>query len=116
MLNNLLFNLPNITSEELTFLKDIADELTEEQQNTFVRVYSQKRRNPQHLLLFALLGFFGFAGIQRFVTNQIGMGLVYILTAGLCFIGTLVDIINYKSLANQYNKTMAAESFSLVKL
>ncbi len=115
MLNNLLFNLPNITSEELTFLKDITDQLTEQEQNLFVTIYKQKRRDPQHLLFFALAGFFGVAGIQRFVTNQIGMGLLYFLTAGLCFLGTIVDLINFKNLANNYNKTMALDSLKLIK-
>ena len=115
MLNNLLFNLPNITIEELTFLKDITHKLTQQDKNLFVTIYTQKRRNPQHLLFFALLGFFGVAGIQRFVTNQIGMGLLYFLTAGLCFLGTIVDLINYKSLANDYNKTMALDSLKLIK-
>lgn len=116
MQNNYYYDLPNISTEELTFLYDLTTDLSEEQQKAFVMVYSGKRRDPQHLLLFAIVGFFGVAGIQRFVTNQIGMGILYFFTAGLCFIGTIVDLINYKSLANEYNQTMANESMQFIKI
>jgi TM2 domain-containing membrane protein YozV len=107
---NYLFNFSNITVEEMMYLKELIANLNEEEQKTFAMIYSGKRRDPQHLLLFAILGFFGVAGVQRFVTNQIGMGILYFLTAGLCFIGTIIDLVNYKNLANEYNHKMAIES------
>jgi quinol-cytochrome oxidoreductase complex cytochrome b subunit len=54
--------------------------------------------------------------VQRFMTDQIGMGIVYFFTAGFCFIGTIVDLINYKSMANEYNQKMAFESFNIAKM
>jgi TM2 domain-containing membrane protein YozV len=113
---NYLFNFSNITVEEMIYLKELIVNLTEEEQKTFAMIYSGKRRDPQHLLLFTLLGFFGVAGLQRFVTNQIGLGVLYFFTAGLCFIGTIVDLINYKSLANEYNHKMALESRRFLEL
>jgi TM2 domain-containing membrane protein YozV len=107
---NYLFNFSNITVEEMMYLKELITNLNEEEQKTFAMIYSGKRRDPQHLLLFTILGFFGVAGVQRFVTNQIGMGIVYFLTAGFCFIGTIIDLVNYKSLANEYNHKMALET------
>jgi TM2 domain-containing membrane protein YozV len=79
-------------------------------------VYASKRRNPQDILLATLAGFLGVSGIQRFMTDQIGMGIVYFFTAGFCFIGTIVDLINYKSIANEYNQKMAFESFNIAKM
>jgi len=58
----------------------------------------------------------GFAGIQRFMVGQIGMGILYFFTGGLCFIGTIVDLVNHKSLANDYNRQMAYESYQMVKM
>lgn len=110
MNNQYYYSLPNISTTEIAFLQQITQNLDEEGQKRFIMFYSGKRRDPQHLLLFTLLGFLGFAGIQRFVTNQIGMGIVYFLTAGLCFIGTIIDLINYKSMADEYNHKMAIES------
>ena len=54
------------------------------------------------ILVTTILGFFGVAGVQRFLTGQIGMGLLYFFTAGLCFIGTIIDLINHKRLTYVY--------------
>lgn len=116
MNTNYLFNFPNATVEEMMYLKELTNTLDEDQQKSFAMIYSGKRRDPQHILLFTLLGFFGIAGIQRFVTNQAGLGILYFFTAGLCFIGTIVDIINYKNLANEYNNKMALESRSFMEM
>ena len=116
MQNNLYYDLPNITVEELSFLNDTTTNLTDDQQKTFIMIYTGKRRDPQHILLFTVIGFFGVAGVQRFVTNQIGMGILYFFTAGLCFIGTIVDLINYRSLANEYNRTIANESLQFIRI
>jgi TM2 domain-containing membrane protein YozV len=110
MNDNFLFHLSNITTEEMIFVKEIIKDLNEDQKRNFAMIYSGKRRDPQHILIFTILGFLGIAGIQRFVTNQMGMGILYFFTAGLCFIGTIVDLVNYKSLANEYNHKMAMES------
>lgn len=114
MINDNFFYLSNVTDQELIFLKDITKNMGEEQRKSFSVVYNGKRRDPQHILLFTLLGFFGAAGIQRFLTNQIALGILYFFTVGLCFIGTIVDLINYKSLANEYNYKMALESARFV--
>jgi hypothetical protein len=37
------------------------------------------------------------------------MGILYLLTGGLCLIGTIVDLINYKNLAFEYNQKVAQE-------
>ncbi|MEO5910035.1 MAG: TM2 domain-containing protein [Pelobium sp.] len=111
-----LYSLSNITPEEMMFIKEISQNLSDEQKNRFLMVYSGKRRDPQHILFAGLLGFIVVAGVQRFATNQIGMGILYLFTGGLCFIGTIVDLINYKNLANEYNHKMAMESRSFMEM
>ncbi|NHA07812.1 TM2 domain-containing protein [Mucilaginibacter sp. HC2] len=105
-----------MTTEEFAVLQQATASLTENQQRYFINIYGGKRRNPQDIMLATLLGFVGVSGVQRFMTDQIGMGLVYFFTAGFCFIGTIVDLINYKSIANDYNKEMAFESFNIAKM
>ncbi|MGN8068078.1 TM2 domain-containing protein [Mucilaginibacter sp. SG564] len=105
-----------ITPEEFSFLQQALASLTEDQQRYFIGIYGNKRRNPQDILLATLLGFLGVSGVQRFMTDQIGMGLVYFFTGGFCLIGTVVDLINYKNIATDYNKQMAIESFNIAKM
>lgn len=116
MINNIIYDLPNITAEELTFLKDSTDDLSQEDQKKFILLYKAKRRNPHLILFFTLFGFLGFAGIHRFATNKWFLGLLYLFTAGFFFIGTIIDIIGYKNITNRYNRKMAKESLYFLSL
>jgi len=108
-MNTLLKYLPEIEGDEMFYLNDLLKNYTEEQIRDFSFMYRSRRRDPKIILLTALVGFLGFAGIQRFLTDQIGMGILYFFTAGLCFIGTIVDLVNYRSLAFNYNRKVAYE-------
>jgi hypothetical protein len=44
------------------------------------------------------------------------MGILYLFTGGLCAIGTIVDLINNRSLALDYNKQAAYESYHIAKM
>ena len=66
-------------------------------------------------MILTLLGLLGIAGIQRFILDQIGMGILYFLTAGLCLLGTIIDLVNYRKLAFEYNSRQAQQVASLVK-
>ena len=116
MQQNPFFALPGITPEELAYLQQATAGLTEEQLNNFRFIYQGKRRSANDILLFTLLGFVGVSGVQRFVVGQIGMGILYLLTGGFCLIGTIVDLINHKNIANDYNKDMAYETMQIVKM
>lgn len=114
-LPNFLYGIKGITPEELQFLTQLLNGMTDEQVQRFVMIYSGKRFSTDTILLFTLLGFVGISGVQRFATRQIGMGILYFFTAGLCFIGTIVDLINYRSMANDFNQTIAVECVQMVK-
>ena len=110
------YSLPGMDYDEFMMLKQSISELTEEQQKQFVMIYQSRRRDPQIILLATLAGFLGFAGLQRFLTNQIGIGILYFFTAGLCLIGTIVDLINYKQLALDYNRAAMFQSLHFAKM
>ena len=79
-------------------------------------IYRSKRKDPQLILILCLLGLVGFAGIHRIVIGNIRMGILYFFTAGLCFIGTIVDIINHKELALEYNAKMITETLAMLDM
>jgi len=113
---NPYMGLPGITPEELSFLQQATAELTENQQKYFYMTYTNKRKSPQDVMIFCIVGLCLVPGLQRFMVGQIGMGLLYLFTVGLCFVGSIVDLINHKSLALEYNKTVAYESFQIAKM
>jgi TM2 domain-containing membrane protein YozV len=106
--------LPELSGEELIYVQRIISEWDDEKAKTFATVYRARRKDPQMILILALLGFVGFAGIHRMVTNQVGMGILYLLTVGLCFIGTIVDLVNYQKLAFEFNRVCADEAASMM--
>ncbi|WP_257669595.1 TM2 domain-containing protein [Parapedobacter tibetensis] len=111
---NILMGIQGITPEELMYLQQATASLNDDQLKNFVFLYSGKRKNAQDIMLFTLLGFLGFAGIQRFVLNQVGMGIIYFLTIGFCWIGTIVDLINHKSMTDEYNQRVTRECMHMV--
>ena len=103
-----LRHLYDVTPEELITINARTKNFTDEELSQFCVIYRSKRKDPQLILILCLLGLVGIAGLQRFIIGHIGMGILYFFTAGLCFIGTIVDIINHKKLALEYNKIAKA--------
>lgn len=116
MFDQNFMSLPGITPQEYSYLQQATQGLNEQQLRTFLMIYSGKRKNPSDILLLTLLGFIWIAGVQRFVIGQIGMGILYLLTGGLCFIGTIVDLINHKQLTFEHNQRMVFESMQMVRM
>lgn len=108
--------IPGVEPEEMMFLNNYTQELSENQFKNFVMIYNGKRKDAQTILILTLVGVLGIAGIQRFLVNQIGMGILYLLTCGLCMIGTIIDAVNHKKLANEFNQKMAMESVQMAKM
>ncbi len=106
----------DMTMEEYDFLHHASAGLTENQMQTFMLVYNSRRKNPNDILLVTLLGFLGFAGIQRFMTGQIFLGILYFITGGFFGIGTLIDLFSYKSITNDYNRHLAYECYQVAKM
>lgn len=115
MNSNYFLALPGVDNTELQFLQNLMAGMTEPQQQQFMGIYGARRKDPQTILLLSLLGLVVIAGIHRFVLEQIGMGILYFFTGGLCLVGTIVDAINYKSLTWEFNQKKALESAQIAK-
>jgi len=113
-MSKLAFLIPNAEFDELNYINELVKDMSEEQTKQFASLYNARRKDPQIILLLALIGFLGVAGVQRFVIDQIGMGLLYLFTGGICLIGTIVDIISYKRLALEYNQKTARQVASII--
>jgi TM2 domain-containing membrane protein YozV len=111
---NLINRIPAIEGEELVYLQSLTKDLTDDQLADFIMVYNGKRKKTDQILLGCVLGFVLVAGVQRFMVRQTGMGLLYLLTGGLCLIGTIVDLVNHKKLAFEFNRDMARESMAML--
>lgn len=106
--------LYDVSPEELLTIQSRTKDFSDDEIAQFCSFYRSKRKDPQLILLLCLLGLFGIAGVQRFLIGHIGLGILYFFTAGLCFIGTIVDAVNYKNLALEYNSKMIAETLSMM--
>jgi TM2 domain-containing membrane protein YozV len=115
MFDSPFMTLPGITPQEFSYLQTATTGFSDQQLRGFLMIYGGKRRNPDDMLLYCIIGFF-VPGLARFLVNQIGMGVLYFFTIGLCFIGTIIDLINYKSLAYEYNQRMVFESLQMVRM
>jgi len=114
--NKIIFLFPKLDQEELTMVLEVTRELSNEELKSFAVLYNSRRRDPELILLLCLIGLLGVAGVHRFFLNHIGMGILYLLTGGLCLIGTIVDAINYRHLSLSYNTIVAMDSLRLMQL
>ncbi|MCC6636523.1 MAG: TM2 domain-containing protein [Ignavibacteriaceae bacterium] len=108
--------LPAVSMEEMSFLEMYYSKFSDEQAREFTMMYSQKRKDAQTVLILTILGFFVAGGIQRFYLGQIGMGILYLFTYGLCLIGTIMDLVNNKSLTNEFNQKAAQEVAMMMRI
>lgn len=113
-MSKVLKYMPELEGEEQVEVALLMKPMNEEQAERFAHVYRQRRKDPTLTLITALGGFFGVAGIQRFLLGQVGMGLLYFFTAGLCLVGTVVDLANHKNLTYKYNAVQANEIANLI--
>ncbi|MGC1241418.1 MAG: TM2 domain-containing protein [Chryseosolibacter sp.] len=107
--------LPEITGEEMLYIQALLKDMDDERARTFASVYRTRRKDPQMILITALLGFIGFAGIHRFIMGQIGMGILYFFTGGLCLIGTIIDLVNHQKLTFEHNQKISNEVLAMLR-
>lgn len=107
--------LPELKGMESAYVQHLIQDMDDEKAQYFSMIYRSRRKDPTIILLTTLIGFFGVAGIQRFLTGQVGLGLLYLFTGGLCLIGTIVDLVKHEDIAFEYNRTMADEAIMIVK-
>ncbi|MBC7848556.1 MAG: TM2 domain-containing protein [Chitinophagaceae bacterium] len=114
-MNQPLTMLQGIQPDELVYLENVTNGMNNDQLNTFISLYGSRRKTTETVLICTILGFVVIAGIQRFILGQIGMGILYLFTGGLCLIGTIVDLVNHKQMTFEYNQQQAVEVLSMIR-
>ncbi|HEY4653672.1 MAG TPA: TM2 domain-containing protein [Cyclobacteriaceae bacterium] len=107
--------MPELQGDEMLYVQGLLKEMDDDKARMFANAYRAKRKDPQLILLTALLGFIVVAGVHRFILGQIGMGLLYLFTGGLCLIGTIVDLVNHQKLAFESNQKVAQEVLTMIR-
>lgn len=101
--------LPELQGEEMLYVQKLMNDWDIDKARSFAGVYRVRRKDPQLILITALLGLIIVAGVHRLLLGQIGMGLLYLFTGGLCLIGTIIDLVNHQQLAFEFNQKVANE-------
>ncbi|MBC5992847.1 TM2 domain-containing protein [Pontibacter cellulosilyticus] len=112
---NILHLMPDLEPDEMSYVQTLVNNMSEEEASQFASIYRSRRREPMLILVTTIIGFFGVAGVQRFIIGQIGLGLLYLFTGGLCVIGTIIDLINYRRLAYEYNVREAQQVIAMMR-
>ena len=107
--------LPEVTGEEMVYIQNLIKDMDDETARKFANVYRARRKEPMLILVTALLGFIVVAGVHRFILGQVGMGILYLFTGGLCLIGTIVDLVNHQKLTFEYNSKVANEVVVMIR-
>ncbi len=114
-MNRVLKLLPELQGQEMASIQQVMKDMSDEDAESFAHIYRARRKDPQTILILCLAGLFVIPGIQRFYVDQIGMGILYLFTIGLCFIGSIVDLVNYQNLAQEYNSKIVSDVMIVMK-
>ena len=101
--------MPELQEPERTYLQSLVGRMSHEQIQIFASAYRQRRKDPHTVLLTAIIGLVAIPGLQRFWLGQIGVGFLLLFTWGLLLIGSISDLVSYKTLALLYNQKVARE-------
>ena len=85
----------------------LTEGMSEQQKFLFQTQYGAERRD--RILILVISVFLGALGIDRFLVGDVGLGLLKLLTGGVCGIFWLVDIFLIMGRVDDFNRTKAYE-------
>lgn len=100
----IMSNAKYFPAEKIMYLKDKLRTMDEEK---FALISTIDFKDPTTLLLVSL--FLGSLGIDRFMLGDTGMGILKLLTLGVCGVMTIVDwfTISKKAKETNFNNVMS---------
>ena len=79
----------------------IREKMAQIDDSRYVTISSVELKDPTTMLLVSI--FLGELGVDRFMLGETGMGILKLLTAGLCGILWLIDLIGITKKVKEYN-------------
>ncbi len=94
----IMSNQKYLPAEKIVFLKQ---KLAEADENKFALASGVEFKDPTTILLVSL--FLGSLGVDRFMLGETGMGILKLLTLGVCGILTIIDWFSVQKKAKELN-------------
>ena len=91
-------NQNKLTPQSLAIVRSKMENMSDDQ---LALLCATEMKNPTHMLLIVL--FLGGLGIHRFMLGDTGIGVLELLTGGLCGILTLIDLFSIVKKTKEYN-------------
>ena len=96
--------------EQQIMMKD----LTDQQKMLFSSQFDSAKKDRNTILILSV--FLGSWGIDRFMIGDMGMGILKLLTLGLCGILWLIDLFLIRGKVDEFNRKKANEILAGIKL
>jgi len=101
--------IAGIGVDEINMINTYTSDFSKKKLDKFLNIYVGQRYKSSDILIYTLIGLIGIGGIQRFALKQTGMGILFILTYGLFFLGTIIDLVNHKKMTVEANEKLITE-------
>ena len=97
-----------LPSNKLPMIKDALRKLDE---NQFIYIQAIEYKDPNTVLILSIL--LGTLGIDRFILNDAGMGVLKLLTCGGVYVWWIIDMVNAQERTQAYNFKKLSEALML---
>ena len=97
-------------TEQMMMTKD----LTDQQKFLFDSQFSSAKKDRGLILVLSVL--LGYWGVDRFILGDFGLGILKLLTFGLCGILWIIDIFRIQGAVDDYNRKKAQEILMTIKM
>ena len=94
----IMANQKYLPAEKMVYVKE---KLMTADEHKFALLSTVEYKDPTTILLVSL--FFGSFGVDRFMLGETGMGILKLLTGGLCGILTIIDWFGVQKKARETN-------------
>jgi len=88
--------------------------MTDTQKMMFISQYNSEKKDRTIALILSLL--LGSLGVDRFYVGDTGLGILKLLTLGVCGIMVIIDWFRIMGRVDEYNRAKAREIATVIKL